>query len=91
MPNGEKTGGGDQWFWLFIVVLAVLVLSAGGFRFFRGDGIRFGSPSDKGTVEEKIEGGNLPPSVPLPNPVPLPPPASSSQGGPAPMATSSSI
>jgi peptidoglycan hydrolase-like protein with peptidoglycan-binding domain len=55
MANGEKTGGQDPWIWLFIIViLAFLIVSGGGGSFGRGSGIRFGSPSRSGTVEEEI-------------------------------------
>lgn len=65
MPNGKPSrqaggrpaGGGalDQgrWLLLFLVIVAVIFISGRGT--FREGGIRFGSPSDSGTVEESAE------------------------------------
>ena len=86
MPNGKKPAGksgggtgffeGPGWIWLFLIIVAAILVSGSGF--FREGGIRFGSGTDEGTVEEKVAG-----VAPLPE---LSPP-----GEKAPSATDSTL
>jgi len=54
-----------RWILLFLIIVAVIFVSSG--RFGGGGGIKVGSPSSSGTVEEELA------SRPLPEPEPLPP------------------
>ena len=79
--EGGEGGGTDPWIWIFVVVVIVALLSSGGdsgFSFFGGGSdIRFGSPSQQGTVEEELR--EVPPSFINP-PAPTPPSSSQSTG-----------
>ena len=80
MADGNKNGGGDfggPWFVLIaIVVVIVLFQAQGGGGGLRGtSGIRTGSPSRTGTVEEELSnrprssGNQIPPPPSLPPPI----------------------
>ncbi|HBT81719.1 hypothetical protein A2757_03675 [Candidatus Giovannonibacteria bacterium RIFCSPHIGHO2_01_FULL_48_47] len=74
MADNEKPAG-DHWIWLFLIVLGVILISSRGDGLFGGSGIRFGSPSREGTVEEELRPAPSPaPSPTPPAPAPLPTP-----------------
>src|SRR3989344_3675648 len=88
--EGGGGGGSDMGILLFVVILIAALFSARGNStglFGDNSGVKFGSPSRSGSVEEEIGGAfgsfgiGLPPSVSLPPPVPLPSPIGSSISG----------
>ncbi|OGF85513.1 hypothetical protein A2Z63_00130 [Candidatus Giovannonibacteria bacterium RIFCSPLOWO2_02_44_8] len=88
--EGGGGGGSDMGILLFVVILIAALFSARGNStglFGDNSGVKFGSPSRSGSVEEEIGGASgsfgigLPPSVSLPPPVPLPSPIGSSISG----------
>ena len=60
MADENKTGGdfGGPWLILFVIVALVVLVQGGvgGGGIFGGSGIRTGSPSESGTVEEELRG-----------------------------------
>ncbi|MDP3785308.1 MAG: hypothetical protein Q8R12_04565 [bacterium] len=76
MPNGnrpQRRPGGSpnfinqgRWILLFLIIAAVILLQARGGLFSGSGGIRVGSPSSSGTIEEERVSEPLPPPKPLP-------------------------
>ncbi len=69
MANDKKGSRGNfadqgRWIILFIIVVAVILISGRGTL--RDRSIRVGSPSSSGTVEEELSSRPLPPPTPLP-------------------------
>lgn len=82
MAEGEG-GGTDPWIWFFLVVLIAAFFSTGrsGGFFGSSSGIKFGSPSQSGTVEEEIRNANSAPTPTPTLPESRPTPTSTSPSG----------